>query len=154
MLSEKEFHDIIKLTPLVAIDLLISYKSKILLGRRLNQPAKGYYFIPGGRIFKGETLEKACLRLTHNEIGFEIPLKKFIFYKNTQHIYPNNFFNEDFSTHYVCLCYKYNLSDEEFKKINIDQQHDNILWLTPDEILKKDVVHLNTKNYFLNNNND
>ena len=151
MLSDNEFFDIIKLTPLVAIDLLISYKSKILLGRRLNQPAKGYYFIPGGRIFKGEKLEKACLRLTQNEIGFEILLNKFIFHMNTQHIYPNNFFNEDFSTHYVCLCYKYNLSDDEFKNINIDQQHDNVLWLSKDEILKNDLVHLNTKNYFINN---
>jgi colanic acid biosynthesis protein WcaH len=70
MLSEKQFYDIIKLTPLIAIDLLTSYKKKILLGRRLNQPAKGYYFIPGGIIFKGKTLEKACYRIFYRYIYY------------------------------------------------------------------------------------
>ena len=151
MLSNKQFQDIIKLTPLIAIDLIIIHKNKILLGKRKNQPAKGFFFIPGGRILKEETLEFACLRLTKNELGIEIPLNKFIFHTNTQHIYKNNFFNNDYSTHYVCLCYKYELNEKEYKSINIDQQHDDILWLTQDEILKHDLTHINTKNYFINN---
>lgn len=154
MLSNNEFQDIIKLTPLIAMDLIIIYKNKILLGRRLNQPAKGYYFIPGGRILKGETLEIACLRLTQNELGLKIPFHKFTFHMNTQHIYQNNFFNNNFSTHYVCLCYKYELNEKEYNKINIDQQHDNILWLPKEEIMIHDLIHINTKNYFKNNNND
>ena len=151
MLSNKQFQDIIKLTPLIALDLIIYYKNKILLGRRINEPAKGFFFIPGGRILKGETLEKSCLRLTKNELGFTIPLNKFTFHMNTQHIYKNNFFNNNFSTHYICLCYKYELNDIEYKKINIDQQHDDILWLTQDKMLKNDLIHINTKNYFINN---
>ena len=151
MLSNKQFQDIIKLTPLIALDLIIYYKNKIILGRRINEPAKGLFFIPGGRILKGETLEKSCLRLTKNELGFTIPLNKFTFHMNTQHIYKNNFFNNNFSTHYICLCYKYELNDIEYKKINIDQQHDDILWLTQDKMLKNDLIHINTKNYFINN---
>ena len=71
MLSNKDFQNIINMTPLVALDIIIRFNNKILLGKRINEPAKGYYFIPGGRILKNESLEKACLRLTKKELGFE-----------------------------------------------------------------------------------
>ena len=150
MLSNNDFKKIISLTPLVAIDILIKYNNKILLGKRINDPAKGYYFIPGGRILKNESLEKACIRLTNKELGFEIPFNKFNFYMNTEHFYDNNFYNSEYSTHYICLCYKYELTKEEFTKININDQHEEIKWLTIDEILVNKNIHENTKKYFIN----
>jgi len=149
LLSNEEFKSIIKLTPLVAFDMIIDYNDKILLGKRINDPAKGFYFIPGGRILKNETLESACKRLTQAELGIEINLNKFTFHMNAEHIYDNNFFNDDFKTHYVCLCYKYRLTDEEFQKINIDSQHEETKWMSIKELLINDYVHQNTKNYFL-----
>ena len=42
---------IINATPLVAVDLIIENRNKeILLGKRVNRPAQGYWFVPGGRI--------------------------------------------------------------------------------------------------------
>ena len=52
LLSNDEFKSIIKLTPLIAFDMIIEYNDNILLGKRINNPAKGFYFIPGGRILK------------------------------------------------------------------------------------------------------
>lgn len=148
MLSNKDFSNVIELTPLISIDMIIEYEGKYLIGKRINNPAKDYYFVPGGRIKKNETLEIACERLTQDELGFVIKFNKFQFHVNTQHIYDNNFFNNEFKTHYVCLCYKYALTDNEFKKINIDAQHSDIKWLRVDEILANTTVHENTKNYF------
>ena len=147
-LSNDEFKSIIQLTPLVAFDMIIEYDNKILLGKRINNPAKSFYFIPGGRILKNETISSACKRLTKVELGFEINLNKFTFHMNTQHIYENNFFNNEFKTHYVCLCYKYNLNKEEYEKINIDSQHEETKWMSVNELLSVQTVHINTKNYF------
>jgi colanic acid biosynthesis protein WcaH len=149
LLSYDEFKSIIQLTPLVAFDMIIEYENKILLGKRINEPAKGFYFIPGGRILKNETLTSACKRLTQVEIGIPINLNKFTFHMNTEHIYENNFFNNKFNTHYVCLCYKYRLSKEEFQKINIDSQHDEIKWMSIIKLLSNENVHINTKKYFI-----
>lgn len=149
LLSNDEFKSIIKLTPLIAFDMIIEYDNKILLGKRINEPAKGFYFIPGGRILKNETLALACKRLTQVELGFEINFNKFIFHMNTEHIYDNNFFNDEFKTHYVCLCYKYQLNKEEYQKININSQHEETKWMSIKELLGNKYVHQNTKNYFL-----
>jgi colanic acid biosynthesis protein WcaH len=53
-ISEKDLLDIIKLTPLISIDLIIKdQKRRILMGKRINNPAANSWFVPGGRIKKG-----------------------------------------------------------------------------------------------------
>ena len=69
--SDKEFLNIIDKTPLVSIDLIIENpQGKILLGKRCNKPAQGYWFVPGGRIQKNETLEQAIRRISKNRTRF------------------------------------------------------------------------------------
>jgi NUDIX domain len=41
----------------------------VLVVLRTNEPAKGVYFIPGGRIRKTETVENAFMRILKNETG-------------------------------------------------------------------------------------
>ena len=68
MLSKEDFISIVKNTPLVSIDLVIENKEgEILLGWRNNQPAKGYWFVPGGRIRKDENFRKAFNRILKTE---------------------------------------------------------------------------------------
>ena len=63
-LSKKEFLEVITRTPLVSIDLVIrDPKNRILLGFRTNEPAKNKWFVPGGRIKKGENIEEAFKRV-------------------------------------------------------------------------------------------
>jgi len=69
-LDTKTFKTVIASTPLIAIDLIVvNERKEILLGKRLNQPAKNYWFVPGGRILKNETLDNAFKRLTLTELG-------------------------------------------------------------------------------------
>ena len=53
-LPKDEYSKIIKQTPLVSIDVCILKGRNILLGKRINPPAKDFFFVPGGRIFKSE----------------------------------------------------------------------------------------------------
>ena len=46
------FKIIIENTPLVSIDLCLICGGQILLGRRNNEPLKGVWFTPGGRVLK------------------------------------------------------------------------------------------------------
>ena len=45
---------------------------KILLGKRKNPPAKNFFFVPGGRIFKSELKKHAFKRILKNELGFSL----------------------------------------------------------------------------------
>jgi colanic acid biosynthesis protein WcaH len=149
MLSVKDFKNILQLTPLVSLDFILNYNDKFLVGKRVNEPAKGFYFVPGGRILKGETLEATCHRLSFHELGIKIDLGKMKFHMNMEHIYPNCFFDESISTHYVCLSYYYQLSDLEYERLNLVEQHSEILWLNKKDLMEHNNVHENTKRYFI-----
>ena len=63
------FRGIIEKTPLVSLDLVVKNGGRVLLGRRLNKPAKGYWFTIGGRVFKSEKLDETIKRIARNEPG-------------------------------------------------------------------------------------
>lgn len=149
MLSKNDFKNIISLTPLVSLDFIIEYMDKFLLGKRINDPAKGFYFVPGGRILKGETLKNTCRRLTKNELGIVIDFSKMKFHMNMEHIYPNCVFDNTIKTHYVCLSYYYKLNKEEYTKLNLDDQHSETVWLSKKDLIHHINVHENTKRYFV-----
>ena len=137
---------IIKNTPLIAIDFLIKNKEgKFLLGLRKNRPAKGYYFVPGGRIFKNETIENAFKGISKNEIGIELDIENAKFLGVYEHIYKDNYFGNEYGTHYIVLAF---LVDIDSDLPLPDEQHSDYIWLTPEEILKHEKVHEYTKNYF------
>jgi len=46
------------------------------MGRRINEPAKDNWFVPGGRIFKNEDLKDAFRRICQEELGIELAITK------------------------------------------------------------------------------
>lgn len=60
------------LVPIACVDLLITNcAGEILLVRRLNDPAKGEWWLPGGRVYLGELREVAARRKLWEECGLE-----------------------------------------------------------------------------------
>lgn len=72
-LDAETFQTVVASTPLISIDLLVeNEQGEYLLGMRNNRPAQGYWFVPGGRVQKNETLDEAFKRLTRMELGVEL----------------------------------------------------------------------------------
>ena len=66
------FKAVVDATPLISIDLLIEKEGKYLLGKRVNKPAKGYFFSFGGRILKNETIDNVTVRVAFNELNIDL----------------------------------------------------------------------------------
>ena len=150
MLSEKMFEIIVDSTPLVSIDLVVrSPDNKVLLGKRVNRPAQGFWFVPGCRIMKNESIKATFKRLLDDElyIKHDIDLKKSL--GVYQHFYPDNFLGDRFGTHYVVLAYQIKLLNLPSTLPKI--QHSEYKWFEEDELLKSSNVHEHTKWYFLEN---
>ncbi|WP_272659285.1 MULTISPECIES: GDP-mannose mannosyl hydrolase [unclassified Providencia] len=144
------FKTIVASTPLVSIDLVIcNSKNQALLGLRNNRPAQGYWFVPGGRICKDETFDIAFQRLTIDELGIDYNINDTKFIGHYQHLYQDNFSDDNFSTHYVVLGYLIK-KDLDLNKLPLEQ-HRNYQWWNIDELLNSSEVHDNTKAYFINN---
>lgn len=69
-LNEAEFAAVVSLTSIVSVDLLVfDGEGRILLGRRTNEPARGTWFTPGGKVRKFEPLDAALRRVSATELG-------------------------------------------------------------------------------------
>ena len=147
-MEDEHFLEIIEATPLVSIDLIIRNPSeKVLLGKRINRPAKGYWFVPGGRMIKNETIVHALKRISKIEMGQDLSTEAHSLLGAYDHIYEDNFLNVDgINTHYVVLAFSILLQQEI--DLNPDEQHSDLQWWEIDKLLKDPTVHHNTKAYF------
>jgi len=144
------FRTVVASTPLVSIDLVVRNSSgDILLGHRMNRPAKGYWFVPGGRILKNEALDDAFLRLTQTELGHCFKREEARLLGVYEHFYEDSVFGgkeTDPDTHYVVLGYQLNLP-ANFQLEPPVEQHASYRWWSVEEMQQSVDVHENTRAY-------
>jgi colanic acid biosynthesis protein WcaH len=144
-LDKETFSTVIANAPLISIDLIIkNSEDKILLGKRVNKPAKNSWFVPGGRVFKDEKIDDAFKRITKNEIGVEYNIKSASFKGIYQHFYDDNVFGDDFSTHYIVLGFELRITNTPMT----NNQHESYRWFDEEELMKSDDVYFFVKDYF------
>lgn len=148
MLSKSKYLEVIKETTLTSVDLILINDNKIFLGWRNNQPAKNTWFTPGVRTYKNETQKMGLERVATSELNINIDTNKCKLIGVYDHIYDNNFNNNEFGTHYVVTAYIYKLNNSDKNKIKTDDQHDKIKWLDLNKLLNDDKVHQYVKNYY------
>lgn len=148
MLPDIKFSEIIRNTPLVSIDFIIENDAgETLLGLRKNAPAKGFWFVPGGRIYKNEPIKTAMARIFYAETGVALPNAETSFIGTFDHLYDDNVFEQEgFGTHYVVLAHhvrapKGTMSDG-------GKQHEALKWWRRENALASASVHEYTKAYF------
>ncbi|MDQ7042780.1 MAG: GDP-mannose mannosyl hydrolase [Sulfurimonas sp.] len=144
-LSKEIFSLVVQNTPLISIDLLVqNEKQEILLGKRVNEPASNFWFVPGGRIFKDESLDAAFTRTVQEELGLGMQRSEALFDKTYEHFYENNVFSDAFSTHYIVLAHKIKIDTLPI----LNTQHSQYRWFDIEELLSNERVHNYTKDYF------
>ena len=139
-----QFLEVVRATPLVSIDLVVrDADGRILVGMRRNEPAKGTWFVPGGRIRKDETLARALARISEWELGVALDNDDVRFAGVFEHFYETNFAGVGgISTHYVVLAY---VVKRTFNTAGLPQeQHSEWAWLTHPTM---ENVHPNTLAY-------
>ena len=145
MLDDATFKTIIDSAPLISIDILLKKGDKVLLGKRVNRPAQGYFFSIGGRVNKNETIDNAIVRVALNELNIDLKsMPKFI--GVFEHFYDDSIY-KDVSTHYVNLAYEYEV--KEIPDLPAEQ-HNEYQWFPIDELLESKQVHKYVKDYFRN----
>ena len=149
-LDTETFRTVVASTPLVSIDLLVrNGGGHLLLGRRTNRPAQGYWFAPGGRICKNEGLDAAFRRISGAELGRVFERSRARLLDVYEHFYADSVFGDseqDPGTHYVVLGYLLEIEEGGALCPPADQ-HDGYHWWPLDEIRASAFVHPNTHAY-------
>jgi colanic acid biosynthesis protein WcaH len=149
-LPRDTFATIVANAPLVSIDLLVTdERGRLLVGRRVNEPARGTWFVPGGRIAKQDSdLSTALSGIVAEELGAPNDLR----WQPERlagayaHRYPTNAIGlPGVETLYVVLGYRLLPGDVELDEARFSDQHDAYRWLDPGDDLTD--VHPNTRAY-------
>jgi colanic acid biosynthesis protein WcaH len=153
MLNSEDLLAVVERTPLVSIDLVIvDEDARILVGKRTNEPAFGTWFVPGGRINKGETLDAAFVRIAVDELGpgdwnreNARPLGVF------EHFYDTNFTGSNgVGTHYVVAAYAIDADQLSLDGLPLDQ-HSEFEWVASGGVAQDGrtvALHDNSEAYF------
>lgn len=73
MIPVEQYAQIVDLLPILCVDIVVvNSRGKYLLVRRANEPLKNRWWVLGGRVLKGETLEQAAIRKVREEAGLNI----------------------------------------------------------------------------------
>lgn len=74
-MSFEEYRRFLSAMPVACVDcLVVNDRGKFLLVKRGNEPLMGEYWMPGGRIHKGEWLVEAVHRKMREEIGVDVDI--------------------------------------------------------------------------------
>lgn len=98
-IDDDDWATIVANVPIPSVDLVVCYEGGILLGRRANDPAKGEWFVPGGRIRKGERLRKAVHRVADEELDVDVTVREPL--GSYDHLYDTSDVDGVESKHYV-----------------------------------------------------
>ena len=146
MLELQTFKTVVENTPLVSIDLCLVCNGQIFLSKRRNDPLKGRWFTPGGRIHKNETWQDALLRILEVELGLTgIDLEDFTLMGIWDHFYSNSALDQNISTHYVNLPHFAEIKSKP--RVVLDDQHDEFKWFDVSVIANDEKFHPYVRNY-------
>lgn len=146
-LDNKTFETVIDSTPLISLDLVVkNQQGQALLGFRTNRPAQDYWFVPGGRIQKNESMKTAFTRLCENELGLTCTIEQAKCLGPFEHFYDDSVFGDHVSTHYVVLGYEIVVDESQLSLPT--EQHSQYQWFDVNALLTQDNVHQHSKWYF------
>lgn len=118
-IPDDDWRTIVANVPIVSVDLVIRRDGGIVLGRRSNEPAEGYWFVPGGRVRKKETRREAVHRIARDELGIAVEVVESV--GAFEHIYDASELDGIDSKHYLANGYVVDVVDGEPVP---DDQHD------------------------------
>ena len=154
-LDSNTFRTVVASTPLVSIDLLVQdSEGKILLGHRTNRPAKDYWFAPGGRVLKNESLDQAFIRISKAELGRAFKREGAKLLGIYEHFYHDSSFGahgDAPDTHYVVLGYLLKIKEPSCLAPT-PEQHDCYRWWSASQIEVSTEVHKNTRAFLADMN--
>lgn len=156
LLPTADFLHCVRHTPLVSVDLVVTADGPgglhLLLGERANRPAQGLWFVPGGRIRKGEPMASAQRRLLAAELGWPAtaPLPPLQWLGAYEHFYDDCFAGSEVSTHYVVLAWRWHvgaLDAPQLPGFTPDAQHHTLRWWPCTQAQHSPLVHGHTRAY-------
>ena len=116
-IEDKHYQMILEWMPIPTVDAIITFKGKFLLLKRKNPPVQGEWWLPGGRVRRGEALEDAVRREVREETGLKCRSIRQVGVINQ--VFP--------ACHTISVYY---LVDVASAHVTLNEEHSDYLWVS------------------------
>lgn len=108
---------------------MVHHRDGVVLGKRQNEPAKGAWFVPGGRVHKNERLDEAVHRVARAELGSDVTIDRRL--GVYEHFYDTSEVAGVDSKHYVPIGLVVDLDLDADDALDPDDQHAELRVVEP-----------------------
>lgn len=118
------YNIILENVPIACIDIAVVAKGRVLLVKRKDPPAVGEWWVPGGRVLKGEMMRDAALRKAREEVGIACQAGPIIHTAET--IFPDG--PGGIPVHSINSCFFLYPVEQDFE-CRLDNHHQEYQWV-------------------------
>jgi colanic acid biosynthesis protein WcaH len=129
LIPQELYEQILRNVPVACVDVALVYAGKVLLVQRKDPPARGQWWLPGGRVLKGEMMKATARRKAIEEIGIDCHVGPIIHTAET--IFPDG--PSGIPVHSINSCFLiYPTTGSATKtelEVRLDDHHESWLWV-------------------------
>src|SRR5262245_18525225 len=118
------YKQIIGNVPIACVDIAIVARGAVLLVRRKDAPARGEFWLPGGRVLKGEMMKDAAIRKASEEVGVECHVGPIV--RTAETSFPEG--PAGISVHSINSCFFMYPINADFEPALVDH-HEDLKWI-------------------------
>ena len=123
-IPEELYHQILTNLPIACVDIAIVAQGSVLLVKRKDAPAQGQWWVPGGRVLKGEMMRATAIRKAREEVGIECHVGPIIHTAET--IFPDG--PHQIPVHSINSCFFLYPVSPDFSP-QLDDHHADYQWV-------------------------
>jgi len=121
-IPQEQYNFILQHMPIACVDVCIISDKGILLVKRNTEPCNGMYWIPGGRVFKGEMLKDCAKRKCIEEVGLNCIIGPIVHTEETVFdTGPNGIPVHSINCAFICFPSNFN--------VKLDKYSSDYIWL-------------------------
>ena len=132
LIPRELYKQCVELLPIPTVDVVIfsPQKNEVLLCKRTNEPAKDFFYTPGGRQQKGELIVETAQRILQAEMGVALKPAALWWVSAIDEIFTTSAFYP-ITAHCINNFFGCVLSKET--ALQLDKQHSEFLWFAVDD---------------------
>lgn len=120
------YRAVLECMPIACVDVAIVHRGAVLLVKRKDAPARGQWWVPGGRVWKGETMRETAARKALAEVGIKCHVGPIIHTAET--IFPDG--PGGVAVHSINACFfLYPVATASRLHSKLDAHHDGAKWV-------------------------
>ena len=135
-ISENLYSAFIRCLPIICVDIIVAVEGGYLLVQRNDEPLKGEYWVPGGRLQQGETLSSAARRKLLDECGVELSEENFCFFGVYEDIFDRSSFGLH-TYHTISMVFKVRLENLGHVALDKSSSDWKVMEFLPHRLLSK-----------------